>query len=52
MANHRVSVYDVTGRCLGTKEAPGDLCVFEISASGIYFVQVGNAPAQKVAVVR
>ena len=44
-----VSLYDVMGRCL--ERASGiSKCVFSVPASGIYYVKIGNNPAQKVVV--
>ena len=47
-----VRVYDVTGRCLHVEERAVGLLRFRMYASGVYLVQIGNNPAQKVVLTR
>ena len=47
-----VTLYDVTGRILATKQDYGTPLRFDIPASGTYMIKIGNYPARKVVVVR
>jgi hypothetical protein len=47
-----VYVYDVNGRMMDRElNAPENL-EFRLTATGVYLVKVGNAPAKRVVVVR
>lgn len=48
-----VTIYDAVGRSLAVKRDDyGNGIRFDIPASGVYLVKVGNAPARKVVVIR
>ena len=48
-----VTLYDAVGRSLAVKRDDyGNGIRFDIPASGVYLVKVGNAPARKVVVIR
>jgi hypothetical protein len=47
-----VYVYDVNGRVIDQKLNVLATVEFHITASGVYFVKVGKAPAKRVVVVR
>ena len=47
-----VTVYDVYGRMLATRRDEGGMLRFDVPASGVYMVKVGDAPARRVAVIR
>ena len=47
-----VTLYDVTGRVLATKQDYGTAIRFDIPASGTYMIKIGNHTARKVVVVR
>ena len=49
---NRVAVYDVCGRLLATKRDDGGLLRFDVPATGVYLVRIGDAPARKVMAVR
>ena len=48
----RVTLYDVTGRMLATKQSDYNTLRFDAPASGAYLIKVGNYPARKIVVVR
>ena len=50
--NRPIRIFDTLGRCLSTTQTAQQTCVFKLPTAGIYFVQVGSHPAQKVVVVR
>ncbi|MBQ4376814.1 MAG: T9SS type A sorting domain-containing protein, partial [Bacteroidales bacterium] len=48
-----VSIYDIQGRPLATMHAAfGQTIRFDVPATGVYMVRVGNIKAQRVAVLR
>lgn len=47
-----VTLYDVNGRMLATKQDNDVLLRFEVPASGTYVIKVGHYPAKKIVVVR
>ncbi len=47
-----VTLYDVTGRALATKRDDSSLLRFDVPASGIYMIKIGDYPTRKVVVVR
>ena len=47
-----VTLYDVTGRALATKRDDSSLLRFDVPASGIYMIKIGDYPPRKVVVVR
>ena len=47
-----VTLYDVNGRVLATKQDDYSLLRFDTPASGTYMIKVGNLPSRKVVVVR
>lgn len=47
-----VTLYDVTGRILATKQDYGKPLHFDIPASGTYMIKIGNYQARKVVVIR
>ena len=48
----RVRIFDSVGRLLKTETEVQEVHNFQMPASGVYLVQVGEAPAQKVVVVK
>ena len=51
-ANQRIRIFDNLGRLISTTLNAEETSVFNMPASGVYLVQVGNAPAQRVVVVK
>ena len=49
---HPVTLYDVTGRLLATKQDNFTPLRFDAPASGTYLIKIGNHPARRVVVVR
>ena len=49
---YTVSVYDVNGRRLASKQDVSGRVVFDVPASGTYMVKIGNLITKKVVVVR
>ena len=47
-----VTLYDVTGRILATKQDYGTPVRFDAPASGTYMIKIGNYQARKVVVIR
>ena len=47
-----VTLYDVNGRVLATKQDLYTALRFDVPASGTYLVRIGNAPARRVVVIR
>lgn len=47
-----VALYDAVGRVMAVKRNEGDAIRFDVPASGTYLVQVGNAPARRIVVVK
>ena len=47
-----VNVYDINGRTISSTLNAGDAIEFRMTATGVYLVKVGNAPAKRVLVVR
>ena len=48
----QVTLYDVTGRMLATKQDDYMPLRFDVPAIGTYMIKVGNHPARKIVVVR
>ena len=48
----RVRIFDSVGRLLKMETDVQEVHIFQMSASGVYLVQVGDTPAQKVVVVK
>lgn len=46
--NQRVRIFDVVGRLLGNAQSHNDVAVFQAPTMGMYLVQVGDSPAQRV----
>lgn len=51
-AGNMVTLYDVTGRILATKQDYGTPLRFDAPASGTYMIKIGNYQARKVVVIR
>ena len=51
-ANQRIRIFDNLGRLISTTLNAEETSVFNMPSSGVYLVQVGNAPAQRVVVVK
>ena len=51
-ANQRIRIFDNLGRIISTTLNAEETSIFDMPASGVYLVQVGNAPAQRVVVVK
>ena len=51
ITDETVRLYDMTGRCLQTLRATKQ-CTLQVPTAGVYLLQVGDSPAQKVVVVR
>ena len=49
---HRVTLYDVTGRVLATKQDDYSPLHFDAPASGTYMIKIGAYPARRVVVIR
>lgn len=49
---YRVTLYDVAGRVLATKQDDYSPLHFEVPCSGAYLIKIGNHPARRVVVVR
>lgn len=49
---HRVTLYDISGRVLATKQDDYSPLRFDAPASGIYLIKIGNYPARRVVVIR
>ena len=49
---HWVTLYDVTGRVLATKQDNYSPLCFDAPASGTYMIKIGAYPARKVVVIR
>lgn len=49
---NQVTLYDVTGRVLATKQDRYVPLRFDAPVSGTYMIKIGNHPARKVVVVR
>ena len=47
-----VNVYDINGRRVSTQANAAETVEFRMTATGVYLVKVGNAPAKRVLVVR
>ncbi len=47
-----VTLYDVNGRVLATKQDNNMLLSFDVPATGTYMIKVGSAPARRVVVLR
>ena len=47
-----VTLYDVNGRVLATKQGNDMLLSFDVPATGTYMIKVGSAPARRVVVLR
>ena len=50
--SNTVTLYDVTGRVLATKQDNDMLLHFDAPATGTYMIKIGNYPARKVVVIR
>lgn len=51
IANETVRLFDCMGRCLQTVRAT-EGCTFQVPAPGVYMLQAGHHPAQRVVVVK
>lgn len=51
LANETVRLFDCMGRCLQSLQST-EQCTFQVPAPGVYILQAGNLPAQRVVVVR
>ena len=51
-ANQRIRIFDSLGRLISTTLNPEETAVFNMPASGVYMVQIGDSPAQRVVVVK
>lgn len=49
---NQVTLYDVTGRVLATKQDDYSPLRFDAPASGTYLIKIGNHPARRVVVIR
>lgn len=49
---NRVRIFDAVGRILSTQPSVVDTYRFQVPASGVYMIQVGDYPARKVTIVR
>ena len=49
---YAVTLYDLTGRYLATKQDYGTVMRFDVPASGTYMIKIGNHPVRKVVVIR
>ena len=47
-----VTLFDINGRTLATKQDYGAPLRFDVPAAGTYMVKIGNHPARKVVVIR
>ena len=47
-ANQRIRIFDAVGRLVSTSQSHNDVAVFQAPAMGVYLVQVGDSPAQRV----
>lgn len=50
--NNPISILDAVGRLVATNTTQEETRIMRVPASGVYMVQVGGRPAQKVVVVR
>lgn len=50
--NARIRIFDAVGRLMSTTQSAEEVRVFNMPVTGVYMVQVGNYPAQKVVVVK
>lgn len=51
-AHQRIRIFDCLGRLLVTETNAAEYKTFQVPASGAYLVQVGNADAKKVVVIK
>ena len=49
---NRVTLFDINGRALATKQDEFSLLHFDAPASGTYMIKIGNYPARKVVVIK
>lgn len=49
---HAVTLYDINGRLLATRQEEFAPLHFDVPASGTYMLRIGNLPARKVVVIR
>ncbi len=49
---YQVTLYDVNGRALATKQDDNAPLLFDVPVSGTYMIRIGNYPARKVVVIR
>ena len=49
---NKVTLYDINGRILATKQDDYAPLRFDVHASGTYMIKIGNHPARKVVVIR
>lgn len=49
---YQVTLYDVNGRILATKQDDNAPLLFDVPVSGTYMIRIGNYPARKVVVIR
>ena len=47
-----VTLFDINGRMLATKQDYGTEIRFDVSTSGTYMIKIGSHPARKVVVIR
>ncbi len=50
VADRRVRIFDSVGRLLDTADGHNDVAVFQAPSMGVFLVQVGDSPAQKVVI--
>lgn len=51
-AQGAVRLFDAMGRLLHIERQPTEQCLLQVPASGVYFVQVGTHPTQRVVVIK
>ena len=51
-AANTVTLYDAAGRIMATRQSDTQTVTFDVPATGIYLVKVGNASARRIVVVR
>ena len=49
---NRVTLFDINGRALATKQDEFSQLRFEAPVSGTYMIKIGNYPARKVVVIK
>lgn len=51
-SGQRIRIFDSLGRCLITDQGQSATRIFPLPSTGTYMLQVGNAPARKIVVVK